>query len=105
MKQAYLIIAFILIKESVNFDCRRNKNDLCLNNTICSDSGLCACPQFYYGMNCDKLLPESKTLSFHNEGISLGSYLGIITGLVVSLPILLIGGLLIIFFTLKDRDY
>jgi hypothetical protein len=102
----FLILGLVIVVPSFSsFDCKLNLEDKCVNNTICADSGLCACPQFYYGHNCEKLLPDSKTLSINTEGITSGSYLGIIAGLVVSLPVFLVVGLLIIFFSLKNREY
>ncbi len=99
------ITLICLFPSIYSFDCKTKSQDKCENNTICADSGLCACPQFYYGQNCERLLPDSKTLSIHTEGLSSGSYIGMIAGLVVSLPVLLVVGLLIIFLLLKDREY
>ena len=88
------------------FNCKINPDlNKCQNNTMCSETGLCICPQFYYGPNCDILLPDSKSMSIHETGLTAGSFIGIVSGLVVSFPVLLVAGLVLIFYTLKDRDY
>lgn len=90
------------------FNCKRNADiDKCNsnNNTICSDSGVCVCSQYYYGQNCDKILQNSNSLLVYSSGFSLSGYIGLIVGLVISFPVVLVTGLLIIYFTLKDRDY
>jgi hypothetical protein len=102
----FILIIFSLFLLTTAFNCKTNPNtDKCGNNTICSETGLCSCTQFYYGPNCDILLPDSKSVTIVETGISSGSIIGIITGLVVSFPVLLVAGLVLIYYLLKDRDY
>lgn len=100
------IFFLCLIQYSTTFNCKAKPNiDRCFNNTICSETGLCSCPQFYYGPKCDILLSDSKNVNIVATGVSSGSFIGIVTGLVVSFPVLLVAGLVLIYYLLKDRDY
>jgi hypothetical protein len=106
-----LLIITITLFDYVNLtlNCKKT-NDVnitytCPNNTVCSDSGICTCPQFYYGESCDKVLPDSKSLYIHTTGFSMGGLVGLILSLVISFPSILVVGLLIIFYSLKDIDY
>ena len=104
IKKIFILTLTIIITINViNANC--NTNNTCPNTTICSESGLCVCPQYYYGANCDQFLEGSKNLVINTSGVSGGSFMGMIIGLVVSFPIILVIGLVLIFYIMKDRDY
>lgn len=106
IKLIIIILVLTNLGLTINFNCKINPDiNKCTNNTICSDSGLCVCSQYYYGSNCDKVLQNSNTLNIYSTGLSLGSFIGIVVGLSVTFPVFLVGGLLIIYYSLKDRDY
>lgn len=108
MNKNYIALIFLglLLTPIINFNCKLNATaDICSNNTICNDYGLCVCSQYHYGTNCDKILPNSNTLNVYSTGLSLGSYVGLIIGLIITFPVFLVAGLLIIYYSLKDRDY
>ena len=87
----------------LNFNCRIDSNYKCENNTICNESGICVCDNFFYGENCDKKLNDIGSLNL-NKGISLSNYLTLVLLLSILLPIILITGLFLIFIFLKGRD-
>ena len=108
MKFKYQLIIFSVsvLPLVLNFNCKIQPDTYtCLNNTICNENGICVCPQFYYGNNCEKILPDSNFLNIYTTGVSLTGYIGIIVGLILGFSVLLIIGLLIIYYLLKDRDY
>lgn len=98
-----IILAISLITITISFNCKVNKNDNCIINTICNESGICVCDSFYYGENCDKKLSDIASLNL-NKGISLSNYLSLVLLLSILLPIILISGLFLIFIFLKGRD-
>lgn len=103
--QIITTLILIILGVVLNFNCKTAPENSCPGNTICSDSGLCTCPQFYYGQNCEKMLTDSKNLKINTSGFTMSGFLAVVVGLIVSFPTILIIGLLIIFYALKDRDY
>jgi len=87
------------------FNCKKNPLGICPTNSNCNAVGLCVCNQFYYGESCEININTLKNLEITKNGISIDLYYGVISGLIVGFLLILIIGILIIYFKLKDIDY
>jgi hypothetical protein len=77
----------------------------CPVNSICNPSGMCICNQYYYGNNCEKSLSSVKNVKLITQGIFAFTYYGMISAMIVIFGIILIVGMLIIYFKFKDKTY
>ncbi|CEM03256.1 unnamed protein product [Vitrella brassicaformis CCMP3155] len=59
----------------------------CSNNGRCTVQGLCVCDTWYSGLRCDNEV--EKKISFEAEGMSDGSFAGMIVAWVIGFPIVL----------------
>lgn len=87
----------------MNFNCKKNTNDKCLENTICNESGICVCNDFHFGINCEKKLQNLTSLSL-NKGLESTSFLTIVLCISILSPVTLALGFFLIFIFLKGRD-
>lgn len=99
----FLFLIFSLVSKSLSFNCRINPNDICEFNTICNESGICVCNDFYYGEKCEKKLENLDSINI-NKGIGTGGFLTWVLCLTLIGPVSLILGFYIIFIFLKGRD-
>ena len=94
------------VEQFLPFNCRKNPIlNKCPQNSWCNPSGLCICNTYFYGSNCELSIYTSYNLQITKNGISMELYNGMIIGFILCYVFVLIIGLLIIYFKLKDKDY
>lgn len=94
-----------LIALAFSYNCLKEPNNYpCPKNSFCNKSGICACNQFYYGDNCEKILSNADSLNRVSIGFGQSGFLGLVFGISFSFPIFLVIGLIIIYYALKGRE-
>jgi hypothetical protein len=98
-------ILFSLLTITICYNCLKEPNNYpCPKNSYCNKSGICACNQFYFGNNCDKILPNYNSLNTVTIGFGQSGYLGLIFGISFTFPLVLVIGLIVIYYALKGRE-
>ena len=97
------VLYFSIFSVCLNFNCRKSTNDICGDNTMCNESGICVCNDFHFGESCEKKLPNLNSVNL-NTGMSSGSFEALVLCLTLISPFSLILGLILIFAFLKGRD-
>ena len=98
-----LVLYFSIFSVCLNFNCRKSTNDICGNNTMCNESGICVCKDFHFGESCEKKLPNLYSINL-SSGMSSGSFETLVLCITLISPVSLIVGFILIFIFLKGRD-
>ncbi len=100
-----VIFFFSLLTITICYNCLKEPNNYpCPKNSYCNKSGICACNQFYYGDNCEKILSNSDSLNRVTIGFGQSGFLGLVFGVSFTFPLILVVGLIVIYYTLKGRE-
>lgn len=98
-----ILVYFSVFSLCINLNCKINSNYTCGNNTMCNESGICVCKDFFYGSDCDKKLSSQESINI-NKGIKSESFLAVVLCISILSPFTLVLGFFLIFIFLKGRD-